>query len=110
MTREDYINTLELDNAELKKENQELKKQLEEERKKVREYSYKLCHFRCEEIYENQQKEFIKYLEDEIERLPGLTTWFYRNAKGKLIGHTEIVQGTDKEILQKYRSIIGDKQ
>ena len=28
MTREEYINTLELDNAELKKENQELKSQL----------------------------------------------------------------------------------
>lgn len=56
----------------------------------------------------NQQKEFIKYLEDEIERLPGLTTFFYRNAKGKPIGHTEIVQGAYKEILQKYKEIIGD--
>lgn len=28
MTREDYINTLELDNAELKKENQELKEDI----------------------------------------------------------------------------------
>lgn len=28
MTREDYINTLELDNAELRKENEELKSQL----------------------------------------------------------------------------------
>ena len=54
-----------------------------------------------------QQQKFIKYLEDEIERLPGLTTWFYRNAKGKLIGHTEIVQGAYKEILQKYKEIIG---
>ena len=45
MTREDYINTLELDNAELRKENEELKSQLrgtthcfdEEEHKKLKE-------------------------------------------------------------------------
>ncbi len=45
MTREDYINTLELDNAELRKENKELKSQLrgtthcfdEEEHKKLKE-------------------------------------------------------------------------
>lgn len=58
------------------------------------------------EAMEIQQKEFIKYLEDEIERLPGLTTLFYRNAKNKLIGHTEIVQGAYKEILQKYKEIV----
>ena len=50
---------------ELEQENQELKKQLEEERNKVREYSYKLSNFRCEETYENQQKEFIEWLESE---------------------------------------------
>lgn len=45
MTREDYINTLELDNAELRKENEELKSQLrgtthcfdEEEHNKLKE-------------------------------------------------------------------------
>ena len=50
MTREDYINTLELDNAELKKENQELKSQLrgtthcfdEEEHNKLKEENQRL--------------------------------------------------------------------
>ena len=50
---------------QLQQENQELKKQVEEERNKVREYSYKLVNFRCEETYENHQKEFIEYLENE---------------------------------------------
>lgn len=51
------------ENTKLYNENRELKKQLEEERNKVREYSYKLSNFRCEETYENQQKEFIEWLE-----------------------------------------------
>lgn len=93
---------------DLLKENQELKKQLEEMKETI-----KKCGFvNIEQVMLNycglleQKKEFIKYLEDEIERLPGLTTWFYRNAKGKLIGHTEIVQGAYKEILQKYKEIV----
>ena len=93
----------------LKKENQELKKQLEDMTNSYCNAS-KLKHKRTVKIVKtnNKSKEFIKYLEDEIERLPGLTTWFYRNAKGKLIGHTEIVQGAYKEVLQKYKEIIGD--
>lgn len=55
----------------------------------------------------NKQKKFIKYLENEIERSPCLTAWLYRNAKGELIGHTEIVQSAYKEILQKYKETIG---
>ena len=55
---------------------------------------------------ETQQKKFIKWLEDEIERLPSLTTFFYRNEKGNLIGHTKIVQGAYKEVLRKYEEIM----
>ena len=50
------------ENQELFDKNKRLKNQLEEARQKNSEYSYKLCHFRCEETYENQQKEFISYM------------------------------------------------
>lgn len=95
--------------SRLKKENQELKKQVEELDKKIFFIKNELD-MRQKSINNKliQQKEFIKYLGGEIERLPGLTTWFYKNAKGKLIGHTEIVQGAYKEILQKYKEILGD--
>ena len=89
------------------KENQELKKQLEEYKNSQSCSFVNICKSTKIANY-YQQKEFIKYLEDEIERLPKSTTWFYRNDKGKLIGHTEIVQGAYKEILQKYKRIIGD--
>lgn len=95
---------LELANARadillLQQENQELKKQLEEERKKVSEYSYKLSNFRCEETYETQQKEFIEYLEKEIEALEFCDNEFI------LSNHKKEVK-TYKEILLKYKEII----
>lgn len=83
--------------CEAHKENIELKKQFEEERNKVREYSYKLSNFRCEETYENQQKEFIDYLEKKIKRLEKSNNEFDRYEKLSL-----------KEILSKYKEIIGD--
>ena len=95
---------LELANARadillLQQENQELKKQLEEERKKVSEYSYKLSNFRCEETYETQQKEFIEYLEKEIESLEFCDNEFI------LSNHKKEVKAY-KEILLKYKEII----
>ena len=48
---------------ELQQENQELKKQLEASRRVAKH------HLNRELELENQQKEFIKYLEDEIKRL-----------------------------------------
>ena len=56
MTREEYINTLELDNAELRKENKELKRQLEGVREE-REYLF------------NKLSTENKWLSDEKERL-----------------------------------------
>lgn len=73
-----------------------LKKQLEEERNKVREYSYKLSNFRCEETYENQQKEFIEFITSYIELLSN---------KPDLIEESEI--DLLKEILSKYKETIG---
>lgn len=85
MTREDYINTLELDNAELRKENQELKKQLE---------NYKKLGFKHlldkNNNLETQQKEFIKYLEDMLDD------------ENDIFSVVRV-----KDVLQKYKSIIG---
>ena len=81
------------------KENQELKKQLEEERNKVREYSYKLSNFRCEETYENQQKEFIKWLENGIEKVKNTEFLDEKIQRAGLIAYNRC--------LQKYKSIIG---
>lgn len=88
MTREEYINTLELDNAELKKENQELKSQLkgtthcfdEEEHRKLKKQledanemiillkaSEPMLNYK-KALEETQQKGFIDYLQKEINR------------------------------------------
>lgn len=88
MTREEYINTLELDNAELKKENQALKSQLkgtthcfdEEEHRKLKKQledanemiillkaSEPMLNYK-KALEETQQKEFIDYLQKEINR------------------------------------------
>ena len=90
-------------------ENQELKKQLEEKTKiGISDHKYAS---KCEDkviTMENQQKEFIKYLEDEKNRLARECSNIYED----ILGHTRLVNG-DKfdeanDILQKYKSIIGD--
>ena len=87
------------------RENKELKKQLEEERNKVREYSYKLSNFRCEETYENQQKEFIEYLEDLIKQNE---TVVEVSKYGLPKNCSKLLIDFYKQILQKYKEIIGD--
>ena len=91
---------------QLQQENQELKKQLEEERNKVREYSYKLSNFRCEETYENQQKEFIEYLEDLIKQNE---TVVEVSKCGLPKNCSKLLIDFYKEILSKYKEIIGGK-
>ena len=86
-------------------ENKELKKQLEEERKKVREYSYKLSNYRCEETYENQQKEFIDYLEDLIKQNE---TVVEVSKYGLPKNCSKLLIDFYKEILSKYKEIIGE--
>ena len=88
---------------ELSKENQELKKQLEELNKMIEK-----CGFvNIEQVMLNycglltQQKEFIKWLEDEIEKA---TTNPYTKLSEYGMNRIHIY----KEILQKYKSIIGD--
>ena len=58
---------------------------------------------------ETQQKEFIKYLEDEKDRLARECSNIYEDS----LGHTRLVN-EDKfnevnDILQKYKSVIGDE-
>lgn len=133
MTREDYINTLELDNAELRKENEELKSQLrgtthcfdEEEHNKLKEeirqlkkqlepdYYVKGLEGTLKEYQQEmnkvatQQKEFINYLEKEIKRINPNDLYI-----GELNLRLDDIKFTQyliyKEVLQKYKEIIGD--
>lgn len=94
----------------LYKENQELKKQLEDmtlcrdiasgHREEVQDR---------EAILLNQQKEFIKYLEDEKDRLARECSNIYVDG----LGHTRIVNADIfdevNDILQKYKEITGVK-
>lgn len=79
-----------------------LKKQLEEERNKVREYSYKLSNFRCEETYENQQKEFIEWLENGINQVRNTEFLDERIQRAGLVAYNRV--------LSKYKEIIGGKE
>lgn len=86
------------------KENQELKKQLEESKdnyncllNQKEQFEYIMSK---QVDYQGQQKEFIKYLEDEIEKA---TTNPYTKLSEYGMNRIHIY----KEILQKYKSIIG---
>lgn len=102
------------------KENQDLKKQLEEyikqnmklkdelfDRRKEYQDTYKDVRIEIKE-YKTQQKEFIKYLEDEKNRLARECSHIYEDS----LGHTRLVNedifDEVNDISQKYKSIIGD--
>ena len=99
----------------LKEENQSLKKQLEENQNPLKGIFAQVnddtllrdCGNMNAEINElkNQQKEFIKYMNDISEDLETEDV-YDEEMKGYLIQRID----TFKEILQKYRSIIGDKE
>ena len=165
MTREEYINILEIEKAELTKENQELKKYLkvpencnlktledyksyyeDTTREQILEDTYieycayvNLAH-RYSELkkqlkpnyyikglegtlkeyqeamtkYDTQQKEFIKYLEDEIYNIEPKGTGINYNCEcDSEEDYVRAMQeqsrlNTLKESLQKYKEIIGD--
>lgn len=106
--------------SRLKKENQELKKQVEVSNELVaqgtltemklrdevnrwrKEYqdTYKDVRIEIKE-YKTQQKEFIKYLEDEIHSCEAVSDLLFNSNKEMKVY---------KEILQKYKSIIGDDE
>lgn len=114
----EYYNLLEEKMTRLINENQELKKQLEDYIKsnmklkeelsnKRKEYqdTYKDVRIEIKE-YKTQQKEFIKYLQDEKDRLAMECSNIYEDG----LGHTRLVN-EDKfdevnDILQKYKEII----
>lgn len=94
---------LDLTVAELRKENQELKKQLEEYKK----LGFKHLQDKNNNL-ETQQKEFIKYLEGEINRInPNNLTISELNLRLDGVKFTQYL--IYKEILQKYKEIIGVK-
>lgn len=87
-------------------ENQELKKQLENKYEKIGTLTGELLYEENTKLI-NQQKEFIKYLEDEIKRI---------NPKELDIGELNLrlndIKFTQyliyKEVLKKYKEIIGE--
>ena len=114
----DYIDCTHI-NTELLEENQELKKQLEEYQeelekadsitqscifngKKESEISYRKC-LNMLEKHNNQQKEFIEYMNKTIKELE-CDDVGDEEMKGYLIQRID----TFKEILKEYKSIIGD--
>lgn len=86
---------------DLSKENKSLKKQLEDANEKIilLQASEPMLEWK-KELEENQQKEFIKWLEDEIEKA---TTNPYTKLSEYGMNRIHIY----KEILQKYKEIIG---
>ena len=95
------------DYNDLLKENKELKKQLEEINKMIEK-----CGFvNIEQVMLNycglltQQRELIKYLEDEIKRI---TTLDETKVSQGSIMTMRCMKSDYEEILQKYKSIIGD--
>ena len=93
------------ESIDIRKENQELKKQLE---------NYKKLGFKHlvdkNNNLENQQKEFIKYLEDEIKLYENDIQNFKKDYKVyfSLINDLRVSKAKIEEILQKYKEIIGD--
>lgn len=57
---------------------------------------------------ETQQKEFIKYLEDEKDRLIKGTSYYYIDGFDRQHSVNETIYDEVDVILQKYKSIIGE--
>lgn len=109
-------------------ENQELKKQLEEYQlqnidlradimiqkkafpnKLIKDKTfYDLYDMPTYEDLLNQQNEFIKYLEDEKDRLIKETSHYYIDSFDRQHSVNETIYDEVNDILQKYKSIIGD--
>lgn len=106
----------EFDNTmNLIEENQELKKQLEEYKEQVNKGLYNTClpyttgYNKAIKDKETQQKEFINFLEDEInkisEQIKNYDLW---HEVGTDINYLILKKQFNIEILQKYKSMIGD--
>ena len=104
------------ENMLLKKENQELKKQLEENKDKINWYENFEINKTIDKLrikHNNQQKEFIEYLENEIYSIEPKGTGINYNceydSEEDYINAMEEQSklNTFKEILSKYREILG---
>ena len=96
--REEYISILEQDNAKLKKQLEEINKfkfSYRKDETKIPPIIRKQKDVEIIKNLENQQKEFIKYLED------------YLNLFDKMDIDAKISYDMFEEILQKYKEIIG---
>ena len=89
---------------DLSKENQELKKQLEKKYEKVGTLTGELLYEENTKLI-NQQKEFIEWLEAKIKNYELPLT----DENKKALGYTLPMKGIYKEILSKYKEIIGGK-
>lgn len=97
---ETIINSEEIEAIEfLIKENKELKKQLEKKYSKIGTLTNEVLYEENTKLI-NQQKEFIEYLEDEIEK--------NRKEATCMVAYNNSVLPL-KEILSKYKEIVGDK-
>lgn len=92
------------------KENQELKKQLEESKdnyncllKQKEQFEYIMSK---QVDYQGQKKEFIKYLEDEKDRLIKETSHYYIDSFDRQHSVNETIYDEVDMILQKYKEII----
>ena len=85
----------------------ELKKQLENKYKKVGTLTSELLYEENTKLI-NQQKEFIKYLEDEKNRLIKETSHYYIDSFDRQHAVNETIYDEVDIILQKYKEIIGD--
>lgn len=105
-------NTVLKDKTKLQGENQELKNQLENCYCNRTDCSSRIKDSKkydsLVQKVEKQQKEFIEWLESEIERIPTLTTFFY-NREGHYISETEVMLKEAKKVYKKYKEIIGVK-
>ena len=90
-------------NKRLQKENKELKKQLEEANEKILllQASEPMLNYK-KALEENQQKEFVEYMNKTIEELE-CDDVDDEDLKGYIIQRID----TFKDILQKYKEIIG---
>ena len=91
-----HLEDFEVQYWELQQDNAELKKKLEEYKEEKQEWINLL------DMFKNQQKEFIKYMNDIIKELESEDV-DDEELRGYIIQRID----TFKEILSKYRSIIG---
>lgn len=102
--REEYISILEQDNAELKKQVEEYKDNYNCLLKQKEQFEY-IMSKRVD--YQGQKKEFIKYLEDEKDRLIKETSHYYIDSFDRQHSVNKTIYDEVDMILQKYKEIIG---